>query len=180
MEKNIHCYLQDEKSHGLRTQRDSCNTKKMTKFPTIFWVKKPRHSEENLAKKRYTSIVARVFFRRYKRASTGLRVNFNCLSICPGFKSGSTKKQGEGSWVQRLEVNVNCVSTISWKLGQFVNTGQAARPTYTAVRVRGAKRNTAVPWQYGKKKKSCVCLRHGAWFQYYDRGLLTKRHKISP
>ena len=35
--------------------------KKISLFPTIFGAKEPRHSENIFAKKRYTSIVARVF-----------------------------------------------------------------------------------------------------------------------
>ena len=62
VEKNETANRPDEKSHGLGIQRESCKKK----CPIIYLfsddfaqVKEPRHSENKMAKKRYTSIVSR-------------------------------------------------------------------------------------------------------------------------
>ena len=52
--------LPDEKSHGLGARRENQAIKNLMAYFRRFWVTEVHHSGNTIAKKRYTSIVARV------------------------------------------------------------------------------------------------------------------------
>ena len=82
--------LPAEISYG-RAVKNENNDEKMAFFLRRFWVKEPRHSENILAKKRYTSIVACVRSTRVRNFHSVIK-RYKARRLAPA--SGSCSKYG--------------------------------------------------------------------------------------